>query len=308
MKIIFFGTPEFAVPSLTALIDSGKNVMAVVTQPDKQSGRGRHILAGPVKAEAEKRGIKVLQPEKVKETAFIQELEFLAPSLVAVAAYGQILPPEIIRLPEFGCINVHASLLPQYRGAAPVNRAVINGDSKTGITIMLMDEGMDTGPVLMKEEAAISDDDTAGTLSLKLSDIGAGALLRAISGLEGGALKPVPQEGDASYAPMLKKTDGLIDWSRSAGELNNFIRGMNPWPGAYSFIDNERIKILSSASVYGKGKAGVIERITKDELVVGTGSQLLSIHEVQPSGKAIMPVKSYLQGRKLKEGMRFHKI
>jgi methionyl-tRNA formyltransferase len=306
MRLIFFGTPEFALPSLKALLNSEYEVLAVVTQPDKQSGRGRHMMPCPVKLEAQRAGLKIFQPQRVKDTEFIKELKMLNPSVIVVVAYGQILPSEIIHLPEFGCINVHASLLPKYRGAAPINWAIINGEKITGITTMLMDEGMDTGPILLQEEVEIMADDTAGSLSKRLSEIGANVLMQTLKDLEQGKLRPIPQMGDASYAPVLKKTDGLIQWSRSATELCNFIRGVNPWPGAYSFLEGERVKILKAESVDGSGEIGVVEKITKEELLVGTGKDLLSILEIQPAGRPIMTVKAFLQGREIKKGMRFY--
>lgn len=281
-------------------------MLAIVTQLDRQSGRGRRMVSSPVKLEAQKEGIKIFQPHKVKDTAFIKDLKLFDPSIIVVAAYGQILPSEIIHLPEYGCVNIHASLLPKYRGASPINWAIINGEERTGITTILMDEGMDTGPVLLQEEVEINADDTAGSLSQRLSKIGADVLMQTLEGLEGGSLKPRPQTGDVSYAPILKKTDGLIQWSKSAKELHNFVRGMNPWPGAYSFFESERIKILQTVSVDGNGEIGVINRVTKDELFVGTGEGVLSVLKVQPAGKTIMPVKAFLQGRKIKEGMKFY--
>lgn len=306
MKLIFFGTPEFALQPFKALLNSGHEVIAVVTQPDKRSGRGGRVIFCPVKIEAQNRGLKIYQPVKVKDADFIEVLKSLRPSVIVVVAYGQILSPEIIRLPGFGCINVHASLLPKYRGAAPVNWAIINGEEKTGITTMLMDEGMDTGPVLLQEEVRIKSDDTAGSLTLRLSGIGAGVLIQTLKILEDGGLKPVPQTGEASYAPVLKKTDGLIQWSKSADELCNFIRGMNPWPGSYGFLDGERVKILRAVSMEGDGEKGVIEEVTKDRLLVGTGKGLLSITEIQPSGKPVMNVKAFLQGRGLRKGIRLY--
>ena len=305
MKIVFFGTPEFAVPSLKTLLDSDHEVIAVVTQPDRQSGRGRRMKPCPVKAAAEEAGIKVLQPRSVREPEFIDELKQLAPTLIVVVAYGQILPPEIIHMPEFGCVNVHASLLPKYRGAAPINKALIDGEEKTGVMTMIMDEGMDTGPVLLKEETKITQEDTAGSLSKRLSEIGAGRLIPTLKGLGKGNLKPIPQEGEPSYAPTMKKSDGLIQWSLSAEEICNFIRGMNPWPGAYGFVGEERFKILMAFPVEGEGAAGLIDSVTKDELVVGTGSGRISITSIQPSGKPVMEIRAFLQGRKLSKGMRF---
>ncbi|MBI5196431.1 MAG: methionyl-tRNA formyltransferase [Nitrospirae bacterium] len=306
MRIIFFGTPEFAVPSLKALLDSGHEVLAVVTQPDKQSGRGRHMTACPVKQEAQRTGLMILQPQKVKETAFAGELRQLNPDVIVVIAYGQILPPEIIHLPRCGCINVHASLLPKYRGAAPISRAIINGDATTGITTMLMDEGMDTGHILLQTEIEIEKNDTAGSLAYKLSRLGAEILIKTLAGLEQKAIKPVPQYGDASYAPTLKKTNGLILWSKPARELCNFIRGMNPWPGAYSFLGGKRVKILKAAALDGTGASGLVIKAAQNELTVGAGEGLVSILEVQPEGRPVMSISAFLQGRKISEGMRFY--
>jgi len=305
LNIVFFGTPGFAVPPLKRLLDSEHSVIAVVTQPDRQSGRGRHVAACPVKVEAQKAGLRTLQPVKVRDVNFINELRALNPSALVVAAYGQILPPEIIHLPEFGCINIHASLLPKYRGASPVNRAIINGESETGITTMLMDEGMDTGPILLQKETEITPDDTAESLSQRLSGIGAELLIQTLKGVVDGTIHPIPQAGEASYAPLLKKTDGLIDWTRSAKQLSDFIRGMNPWPGAYGFIEGERFRIMRAAPLEAHGEPGVVKRVSRDELIAGAGSGSLSILEIQPPGKPAMTIKAFLQGRKLKEGMRF---
>jgi methionyl-tRNA formyltransferase len=305
MNLVFFGTPEFAVKPLITLLNEGYEVLAVVTQPDRQSGRGRHMSVCPVKAEAQKAGLKILQPLKARSPEFFAELRDLNPSVIITAAYGQILPPEIIHLPRSGCINIHASLLPKYRGAAPINWAIINGEKKTGITTMLMDEGMDTGPVLLQEETEIAPEDTAGTLSRKLSKIGADLLLRTLKELETGLIKPLPQNGAPTFAPLLNKTDGFINWTKSAEEISNFIRGMNPWPGAYGFIEGERIKILKAVSLNENGEAGIINRVSKDELVVGADKGSISILEIQPQGKPVMTVRAFLQGRKIMEGMRF---
>lgn len=305
MKLVFFGTPEFAVLPLQTLLSSNHEILAVVTQPDRQSGRGRHMKPSPVKLEAQKAGIRILQPQSVKDENFISELKSFNPSAIVLVAYGQILPAAIIDLPKRGCINIHASLLPAYRGAAPVNWAIINGEKKTGITIMLMDEGMDTGPVLLQDEIEIRESDTTGTLYLKLSEIGADLLISLLNDLEGGSVTPYAQTGEVSYAPVLKKTDGLLNWSRSAKDICNFIRGMNPWPGAYSYIEGERIKLLSARPTDDNGPEGVIKKISKDELIVSAGNGAVSILELQPSGKPAMPIRAFLQGRKLKEGRRF---
>jgi len=273
LRLVFFGTPDFAVAPLKSLLESQHEMIAVVTQPDRQSGRGRKVHACPVKEEALKAGISVLQPEKVRDPEFVNELRTLAPSVIVVVAYGQILPSEIINLPESGCINIHASLLPRYRGASPINRAIIDGENKTGITTMLMDEGMDTGPVLLQEELEIRPDDTAGSLSNRLSHLGANLIIKTLEELERGNVKPVPQSVESSYAPMMKKTDGLIDWTKSATELSNFIRGMNPWPGAYTFLEGGRIKILGVKVLDESGESGIVERVSKDELVILPGKK-----------------------------------
>ncbi|HBH62746.1 MAG TPA: methionyl-tRNA formyltransferase, partial [Nitrospiraceae bacterium] len=299
MRLVYFGTPEFAVLPLQTLLGAGHEVLAVVTQPDRQSGRGRQLRSCPVKREAQKARLRILQPGKVREPEFIESLRALHPSAIVVAAYGQILPAAIIHLPELGCVNIHASLLPAYRGAAPINWAIINGEQKTGITTMLMDEGMDTGPVLLQKETEISAEDTAGSLSLRLSRIGADLLITTLKELQSGEVKPVPQSGIVSYAPLLKKDDGRITWSKPAEELCRFINGMNPWPGAYSILENERVKIIKAVPLEGNAEAGAIERAGKEDLIVGTGTGRLSILEIQPSGKAVMSVKAYLQGRRL---------
>jgi methionyl-tRNA formyltransferase len=304
LKIVFFGTPDFAVAPLKSLLESQHEVIAVVTQPDRQSGRGRKMHACPVKEEAQKAGIRVLQPDKVRDPGFINELRTLGPSVIVVVAYGQILPSEIINLPESGCINIHASLLPRYRGASPINRAIIDGENKTGITTMLMDERMDTGPVLHQEEIDINSDDTAGSLSIRLSHLGAHLILRTLDELQKGNVIPVSQSVKSSYAPIMNKTDGLIDWTRSATELLNFIRGMNPWPGAYTFLEGGRIKILGVKVLDEAGEAGTVERVSRDELLIGAGKGSLSVLEIQPPGKKAMAVKSYLQGKKLEKGMK----
>ena len=305
MKLVFFGTPEFAVAPLRTLLNSEHEVIAVVTQPDRQKGRGRHMQSCPVKMEAQKAGIRILQPRTVRDAEFINELRAMGPDVIVVAAYGQILPSEIIRLPELGCVNIHASLLPKYRGAAPINQVIINGEKQTGITTMLMDEGMDTGPCLLKQETDITPDDTPETLSLRLAEIGAELLMRTLKGLESGEVKPVVQSGEPSYAAIMKKNDGLIQWSKRADELCNFVRGMNPWPGAYTFIEGERIKILRAAVEDGEAEPGVVCRVSKDELMAGTGKGLLSICEIQAPGKPVMAIKAFLQGRKIREGMKF---
>ncbi|MDO8283109.1 MAG: methionyl-tRNA formyltransferase [Thermodesulfovibrionia bacterium] len=306
MNIVFFGTPEFAVPALKALLDNKHQVLAVVTQPDRPCGRGRHIAYSPVKAAADAAGLRIIQPDRVRDTGFIEELRKIGADVIVTAAYGQILPREILNMPEKGCINVHASLLPKYRGASPISQSVINGDTETGVTTMLMDEGMDTGDILLQEKVEVSYTDTAGSLSRRLSVVGAELLLLTLERLEEGGIVPKPQAGEVSFAPLLKKSDAIIQWERTAIDLYNFIRGMNPWPCAYTFLEGDMIKILRSERMDGEAEAGVVSMVTKKEIFVGTGKGLLSILEVQAPGKRPMDIKAFLQGRRIHEGVRFN--
>ena len=304
MRIVFFGTPLFAVPSLTALLESDEEIVAIVTQPDKPKGRSRILSAPPIKELALKHGINVLQPRSVRESSFINELSDLRPDMIVVVAYGKILPPQILQLPPWGCINVHASLLPKYRGAAPIQWAIIDGEKKTGVTTMMMDEGLDTGDVLLKDELTISDEDNAGTLGERLAEMGGPLLIRTINGIRTDTVKPVPQTGTPSFARPLKKEDGKIDWFKTAAEIFNFVRGMYPWPGAYCHLNGERFKITRAKEVEGRGTPAVIEK-ADGELLVGTGGGLISITELQPEGKRLMTTAEFLIGRKLKRGAVF---
>jgi methionyl-tRNA formyltransferase len=311
VRVIFFGTPHFAVPSLSALLDSGEEVVSVVTQPDRVKGRGHALSQPPVKEYAISKGIPVLQPSSVRTPSFLDELTGLSPDVIAVVAYGKIIPPSILQLPRLGCVNVHASLLPKYRGAAPVQWAIISGDAKTGVTTMLMDEGLDTGDVLLMEETEITDEDTAHTLGLRLSEMGAALLMRTLRGLKNGSVKPVPQSGEPSYAPPLKKEDGRIDWSLPARKIFNLIRGTYPWPGAYSYLGDERVNVIkagmaaSGADGTEGGVPGRIAMISEDSVNVCTGEGRLALLEVKPEGKKIMPAAAYSRGRRLKEGASF---
>ncbi|OGW36856.1 MAG: methionyl-tRNA formyltransferase [Nitrospirae bacterium RBG_13_39_12] len=304
MHIVFFGTPAFAIPSLNALLQSGENVKAVVTQPDKRKGRGHILSKPPVKEFADQKGIKVLQPFNVNDPLFLKELSDMMPEIIVVVAYGRILPVNILRLPLHGCINVHASLLPKYRGAAPIQWAIINGEKKTGITIMLMDKGLDTGDILIQEETEIHDDDNTITLGERLTELGASLLIKSIKGIKNTSIKPIPQKGLPSYAPPLKKDDGRLNWSNTAKEIFNFVRGMYPWPCAYCYLNKERIKITRVMVIEGSGLPGRVEK-ANDAFVVGTGEGLISIIELQPEGKMPMSSKAFLQGRRLKEGAFF---
>lgn len=305
MSIVFFGTPEFAVPSLRALIEAEEDITLVVTQPDRPKGRGHKPYPSPIKTAALEAGLRVMQPTSLRDGAILKKIADAKPEFIIVVAYGRVLPCLMLEIPHHGCINLHASLLPKYRGAAPIAWAIINGDRQTGVTTMLMDEGLDTGPILLQREMEINDDDTAGSLSLKLAELGASLLIETLEGMRGGLIKPTPQKGTASYAPPLKKEDGLIDWSKSAIEIFNLVRGMQPWPGAYCYLGNERIKILKTKPLGNigvqYGRPGMIVK-ARDELIIGTGRGLLSIVELQPSGKNPMSASAFLQGRKIAEG------
>jgi methionyl-tRNA formyltransferase len=305
MRIVFFGTPSFAVPSLKALLHSENNVVAVVTQPDKRKGRDHLISPPPIKELAINKGIQVFQPQNIKDPLFLKELNSIKPEIIIVVAYGKILPSQILALPVYGCINVHASLLPKYRGAAPIQWAIIRGDKKTGITTILMDEGLDTGDILLQEETDIYDNDNADTLSRRLSDIGASLLIKTVPEIKAGTIKPFSQEGTPSYAPPLKKEQGRLNWSDTATDIVNFVRGMYPWPGAYCYLKRERIKINRVKACDGLGTAGRIEK-AHEELIVGTGKGLISIIELQPEGKRLMTCSDFLKGRTIKEGIFFN--
>jgi methionyl-tRNA formyltransferase len=307
LRIVFFGTPDFAVPSLKGLLDCGYEVVAVVTQPDKVKGRGRRLSQPPIKELALLKGIAVMQPAGIRTASFLEELSLLRPEAIAVVAYGKIISPAILKLPPLGCINVHASLLPAYRGAAPIQRAIINGEAKTGITTMLMDEGLDTGDILSQEETEISDEDDALTLSKRLSEMGASLLLRTLEGLKEGSLEPRPQAGRPSFAPPLKKHDGKIDWSLPAKRVFDLIRGTYPWPGAYCYLNRERVAVLKARAPDDERTSlpGKIEEIGAESVRVSTGRGILSIMEVKPEGKNSMPAASFMHGRRVKEGAFF---
>ncbi|MBI5640591.1 MAG: methionyl-tRNA formyltransferase [Nitrospirae bacterium] len=307
MRVIFFGTPDFAVPSLRALLDAGEEVLLAVTQPDKVKGRGHALSMPPVKEFAASKGIPVIQPRGVRSADFIEQLKALAPDVIAVVAFGKIIPSQVLNLPPLGCINVHASLLPKYRGAAPMQWAVINGDKKTGITTMLMDEGLDTGAMLLQEETEITEEDNAYTLGRRLSETGATLLVKTLQGVRAHSIQPVPQSGEPTYAPPLKKEDGRIDWSFPAEGISNLIRGTFPWPGAYCFLNREKISIIR-ARVFDREygcRSGRIEKIMNEEIHVCTGRGLLSVSEVRPEGKKTMSAAAFLRGRRLKEGVSF---
>lgn len=303
-NVVFMGTPDFAVGTLRALIDDEKyHVQAVFTQPDKPKGRGKAVQMTPVKEMAVQAGIPVYQPVKIREPQWIQVLTELAPDAVVVVAFGQIIPKVILELPKYGCINVHASLLPAYRGAAPIQWAVINGDKESGVTTMRMDAGIDTGDMILKETVTLDKNETGGSLFDKLSRTGGALLIRTLDAISNGTAQyeKQPEESPTPYAAMLTKKDGAIDWTKSAEEIECLIRGLNPWPSAYTKYRGKTLKIWAarveeqekedSASVPGS-----VAEVTKNTLKIQTGKGLLSIRELQPEGKKRMEIDAFLRG------------
>lgn len=307
LRTVFMGTPRFAVPSLAALAEV-VDVTLVLCNPDRPAGRGRSMASPPVKEEAMRRGIPVFQPEKARHPDAVARIAAEAPDLIVVVAYGHILPKSILDIPRLGCINVHASLLPKCRGAAPINWAVARGETVTGVTIMRMDEGMDTGPILHVREMPIGEEDTAGTMFSKLSILGAEALREALRKLREGTLDEAPQDAAlATYAPRLKKEHGRIDWSRPAGEVRNLVRGMTPWPSAFAVHAGKTLKVLSSLLARepgGGGAPGEIVTLGRDGIAVACGEGVLRLRVVQPEGGKAMDAWAYAQGRRVATGER----
>ena len=307
MRIVFMGTPDFAVPSLEALLKSDDRVVGIVTQPDRPKGRGQQLTSSPVKMLAEREHLPLLQPTKMKDPALLAELSAWKPDLIAVAAFGRILPPAILSLPPRGCINVHGSLLPKYRGAGPIQWALINGETETGITTMLMDEGMDTGAMLLQARIAIAPEDTAGSLSPRLAELGGRLLVETLAQLKAGTLTPQAQDhSQATLAPLLKKEDGLVDWTSPATALANRIRGLTPWPGAQTYLKTDRWIICRASAVNERATLGPgqITALTKDAIHVATGEGVLAIHELQPANSRRMPAGQYLTGHQIHVGMQ----
>jgi methionyl-tRNA formyltransferase len=304
MRVVFMGTPEFALPSLRALKESGEEIPLVVSQPDRPSGRGLETVPTPVKRLAESWGVPVVQPQKMKDPAFLETLARAGPDLIVVAAFGRILPPSVLNLPPQGCFNVHASLLPKYRGAAPIARAILNGEAETGISTMKMDEGLDTGDVCLQEKIPIEPEDTAGTVSKKLSELGARVLLRTIVEMKAGRLKPVPQDASrATLAPPLEKEEGLLDWTHTAVSLANRVRAMDPWPGAFTFYKAERWRIWrAGAEEAAGGVPGRVSEVRRDSIAVTAGTGRLRIMEIQPENRRRMTMKEYLTGHPVAVG------
>ncbi len=309
MKVLFWGSPEFALPSLRALMREGHSVVGVVTQPDRPAGRGRGTKPPPVKVAAEEAGIDVLQPERPRGSEFLGQIRKLGPELSIVAAYGKILPREVLSLPLRGSINVHASLLPELRGAAPVNWAIINGCRRTGVTIMKMVEELDAGPIILQESCAISMDEAAGQLADRLADLGAAALLEALTLIEADEAVERPQDDlAATYAPKLGPDDVRLDWTKPAEQLERWIRGADPAPGAWSEVDCLRVRLFAPQfreSSVPVEPGVVVKADPKDGLVVGTGAGTLRIGEVQPAGKRRMQAAEWIRGRGISKGQRF---
>lgn len=305
MRVVFMGTPDFAVGTLQAIINAGHEVAGVVTQPDKPKGRGKNMQFTPVKEVAIASGIPVYQPVKVKEPDFIEKLKKLDPEVIVVVAFGQILPKEILDMPKYGCVNVHASLLPKYRGAAPIQWAVIDGEKESGVTTMFMEEGLDTGDMLKKKVVPLEEDETGGSLHDKLAAAGADLLIETLKELEEGTAVRTKQDDTLSnYAKMLDKQLGHIDFMKPAEEIERLIRGLNPWPSAFTSIDGKTLKIWSATVVEKEieGEFGEVVEVNKDSLLVKTGKGLLQLDEVQLEGKKRMEIDAFLRGYPVEVG------
>jgi len=305
-RIIFMGTPDFAVPALHKLLNGPDQVVAVITQPDRPKGRGKKMSPPPVKLAAEQAGIPVLQPTKIRTEEFLNTLQGYSPDLIIVAAYGRILPSAILELPPLGCINIHGSLLPRHRGAAPIQWAIINGDSEAGVTIMQMDADMDTGDILLSAAIPLTDDETAGSLFGKLADLGGTTLAQALDLLRIDQLFPIEQNHNlATSSPPLTKEDGCLNWHKPALELHRLIRGLDPWPAAYSFIDGQRFRLFSPELVHKESDrpAGTLLLANQQGLLIATAKDCLLIQEIQPEGKKRMTVEAYLCGHPLTPGL-----
>ena len=324
MKIIFMGTPDFARQSLEAIYSAGHEILGVVTNPDRPKGRGMKMIASPVKEFAIEKGLKIYQPDKIKNNAqFIEEIEELKPDVICVVAYGKILPEEILKIPKLGCINVHGSLLPKYRGAAPIQWAVLNGDKTTGITTMYMDKGMDTGDIILKQEVEIGEDETTGELWDRLSKVGGELLVETLEKIENGLAPRIKQSDDFSIAPMLDKTMAKIEWNeKNANEIKNLVRGLNPIMGAYTFLENKKIKFwkvqicnqseleqnknyIKSSSLEEIENGTVLLSDVKDGLYIKAKDGIIKVLEIQGENARKMTIQEFLRGNKIKLGEIF---
>ncbi len=301
MNIVFMGTPDFAVPSLAEIISSGHNVIRVYTQPPRRSGRGKHLTKSPVHQFAELMGLPVETPESFRKSKIIDGLEDLNADVACVVAYGQILPQRALDAPTYGCLNLHGSLLPRWRGAAPVQRAIMAGDAQTGVQIMQMAKGLDTGDILLSETTDIRPTDTAETLSQRLSQLGAQMWPRVLGGVEREALTPTPQSGEPIYAHKIDKSEARLDWSRSALTLEAHIRGLSPFPGAWCEIDGRRVKVHLARVVEGQGQPG---EVLDSQLTIACGEGALQLLSVQPAGKSRMSVDDFLRGTDVPTGKK----
>jgi len=302
LRVVFMGTPDFAVPSLTEILAAGHEVVRVYTQPPRKAGRGQKLTKSPVHILAEIMGVPVETPESFRKSKVIDALEDLDADVACVVAYGQILPQRALDAPKFGCLNLHASLLPRWRGAAPVQRAVMSGDTQTACQIMQMAKGLDTGDILLSEQVDIEADDSAGILFDRLSRIGAGMWPRTLAALERGGLVPTPQSGEATYAEKISKDEARIDWNRSANELDCHIRGLNPFPGAWTELDGKRVKIHFAYIETASGEPGTT---LDDNLLIACGQGALRITNIQAPGKPKMTAEGFLRGLPVPQGSRF---
>lgn len=307
MKIVYMGTPDFAVPALAALAESGYEVAGVVTQPDKPKGRSKTLVPTPVKEEALKYGIPVYQPKKVREPEFVETLKEIGSDIIIVAAFGQIIPKEILDMPEFGCINIHASLLPKYRGAAPIQQAVINGDKEAGVTIMKMGIGLDTGDMISQASVPLAEDETGGSLFDRLADLGADLLVKTLPSIfdRTAVYEPQPEESPTPYVGMITKQMGLLDFHKDAEELERLIRGMDPWPSAYTFLNGKSLKVWKAAveqKVSGSEEPGTIVNTDKEGIHVACGQDRLVLKEIQLEGKKRMDAAAFLRGYPIETG------
>ncbi|NOZ87348.1 MAG: methionyl-tRNA formyltransferase [Deltaproteobacteria bacterium] len=307
--LIFFGSPDFAVPCLQALVQAGENILAVVTQPDRPAGRGRKLKPPPVKTFALEKKIRVIQPERVRIPGFIEEVRAFSADLFVVVAFGQILTEKLLNVPRLGCINVHASLLPKLRGAAPIQWAILEGMETTGLTIQKMVRKLDAGDILVQEKIPIGPDETAGKLHDRLAMLGAKILPDALKRIRSGSITPIPQDHTkATFARMLNKKDGLIEWSRSAQQLHNLVRGLNPRPSAFTFVQGKRLIIHKTALIEtgnSIAEPGTILSTGPDGIIVATGRGLISLVELQPGGGKKMNFKTFLAGREIRAGQFF---
>lgn len=308
-RLVFFGTPEFAVPTLAALVAAGRAPLRVVTQPSKPAGRGQRLEDPPVARWAREHGLPVVQPRRVREAEFLAAMRELSPDVAIVVAFGQIFPRELLEIPPHGCINLHASLLPKYRGASPIQAAVAAGETRTGVTTMLMEEGLDSGPILLEEETEIGPGETAGELSRRLSEAGGRLVVRTLEALERGALTPRPQASQGiTYAPRLTRESGKADWSLTARELSDRLRAYTPWPGMAAALKGQPVKIVRARPLAGGdgGEPGTLLGLREGHLAVACGGgTVLGVEELQRPGKRALKAADFMNGERLRAGERF---